>query len=61
MLTFFISGVHMLFNGERGEKWGTDRERRSRLVFIGVKLNHSELKMGFHKCLVSNKTTTVSS
>jgi G3E family GTPase len=51
----------MLFNGERGEKWGTDRERRSRLVFIGVKLNHSELKMGFHKCLVSNKTTTVSS
>lgn len=50
---FIVQGVHMLFNGERGEVWSHGAERRSRLVFIGVKLNHTELKLGFHKCLVS--------
>ena len=43
----------MLFNGERGGLWESDvAERRSRLVFIGVKLNHRTLEKGFQKCLV---------
>lgn len=48
----------MLFNGERGEKWETGAgERRSRLVFIGIKLNHTALEKGFQKCLVSEKSS----
>jgi len=57
---FIVQGVHMLFNGEKGEVWSAEGERRSRLVFIGVKLNHAELKLGFHKCLVSADKTTCS-
>lgn len=43
----------MLFNGERGDIWPNVNERRSRLVFIGVKLKHQQLEEGFQKCLVS--------
>ena len=43
----------MLFNGERSGKWENDIERRSRFVFIGVKLNKAELCQGFQNCLIS--------
>eukprot|EP00605_Chrysophyceae_sp_TOSAG23-4_P001696 GSChrysophyteH1.ASY1.ANO1.1865.1 assembled CDS len=50
---FVAHGVHMLFDGERGEKWtdapATDGSRRmTRLVFIGLNLDHAELTSSFY-------------
>lgn len=50
---FVAHGVHMLFDGERGEKWSdapaTDGSRRmTRLVFIGLNLDHAELTSSFY-------------
>jgi G3E family GTPase len=55
-----VLGVHMLFNGERSVAWEEGVERRSRLVLIGLKLNPTELKAGFQKCLVVGSGSGIS-
>ncbi|MBX9767866.1 MAG: GTP-binding protein, partial [Bdellovibrionales bacterium] len=43
---FIFHGVHMVFDGTRGEKWGVEK-RRSKMVVIGVGLLKEELEVGF--------------
>jgi len=51
---FVYQAVHMIFNGNfDDEKWGADEEKKSKLVFIGKNLNHTELKAGFEACVLS--------
>jgi G3E family GTPase len=47
---FVFQGVHMLFDGQPGRPWGSDR-RGNKLVFIGRKLDRAELEAGFRRCL----------
>jgi len=47
---FVAHGIHMVFDGERGELWGDVPRRLSRLVFIGLDLNHALLTSGFYNC-----------
>merc|ERR1712137_428487 len=47
---FVYQAVHMMFNGTFDEKWAPGEERVSKLVFIGKKLNHEELKRDFAAC-----------
>jgi len=50
---FVAHGVHMVFDGERGEPW-TEKlvaeggRRLSRLVFIGLDMDHAELTEGYY-------------
>ena len=48
---FVFQGVHMLLDGRPGRPWG-DKERRSRLVFIGKNLDRAALNEGVRSCLV---------
>jgi G3E family GTPase len=47
---YVFHGVHMIFDGQLERPWG-DAPRRNRLVFIGRKLDRSELEAGFDSCL----------
>jgi G3E family GTPase len=47
---FVFQGVHMLFDGQPGRPWGSD-PRTNKLVFIGRRLDRSELEAGFRRCL----------
>ncbi len=47
---YVFHGVHMIFDGQLERPWG-DAERRSRLVFIGRKLDRAELEAGFESCI----------
>jgi G3E family GTPase len=47
---FVFQGVHMLFDGQPGTAWGSNR-RENKLVFIGRKLDRAELEGGFRRCL----------
>jgi G3E family GTPase len=47
---FVFQGVHMLFDGQPGKPWGTER-RTNKLVFIGRKLDRAELEAGFRRCV----------
>lgn len=48
---FVFQAVHMLFDGQPDKPWG-DSPRNNLLVFIGRKLNRSELIQSFRDCLV---------
>jgi G3E family GTPase len=52
---FVVQGIHMLFNGELGPQWEDRDKRRSRLVFIGVRLPQRELRRGFEACVAKKK------
>lgn len=47
---FVAHGIHMVFDGERGDLWGNESRRLSRLVFIGLDLDHEKLTAGFYAC-----------
>ncbi len=47
---FVFQGVHMLFDGQPGKPWGTER-RTNKLVFIGRKLDRADLEAGFRRCV----------
>lgn len=47
---FVFQGVHMLFDGRPDRPWGME-QRHNSLIFIGRKLNRTELNEGFKKCL----------
>jgi hypothetical protein len=40
----------MIFDGYRGPVWDIDKERRSRLVFIGIGLDQIILEKEFLQC-----------
>jgi len=48
---FVVQGIHMIFNGELGPEWEKNETRRSKFVFIGANLNHSQLKQEFEACI----------
>lgn len=50
---FVIQGVHMVFDGQKGRPWPTEpnAQRKSVLVFIGIKLDAGQLDRNFHKCV----------
>lgn len=49
---FVAHGIHMIFEGQKGPgKWGEGVERRSKLVFIGLKLKSDDLEAQFMKCV----------
>ena len=47
---YVFHGVHMVFDGQLEQPWG-ERERTSRLVFIGRNLERQELEAGFESCV----------
>ena len=47
---YVFQGVHMLFDGREDRAWGP-APRASDLVFIGKKLDRTELTEGFRRCL----------
>ncbi len=47
-----IQGVHMMMDGHNLSPWMPGASRRSRLVFIGRKLDEQELRRGFESCMV---------
>ena len=47
---FVFQGVHMLFDGQPGRPWGSE-PRTNKLVFIGRKLDRTELESGFRRCM----------
>lgn len=51
---FVVQGIHMLFNGELGPLWPAGSARRSKLVFIGVRLPHKDLSRGFESCIIKS-------
>jgi G3E family GTPase len=48
---FVFQGVHMLFEGRPGRRWGDDEERVNRLVFIGKDLDQEKIVSGFKACI----------
>ena len=48
---FVVQGVHMLFDGCKGARWGEGVSRRSVLVIIGVNLDQFELEQGLLRCV----------
>jgi G3E family GTPase len=46
---FVAQGIHMIFNGELGDKWEPNENKVSKFVIIGINLNHGELKKQFEK------------
>jgi G3E family GTPase len=50
---FVFQGVHMLFEGRPGRRWGEDEERVNRLVFIGKDLDEDKIVSGFKACITS--------
>ncbi|GIL01522.1 MAG: cobalamin biosynthesis protein CobW [Alphaproteobacteria bacterium] len=47
---FVIQGIHMIVEGDHQRPWRDGEERRSRLVFIGRKLDRDKLESGFSAC-----------
>jgi G3E family GTPase len=47
---YVFHGVHMIFDGQLERPWGA-AARRNRLVFIGRKLDRTELEAGFESCI----------
>ena len=48
---FVVQGVHMIVEGDHQRPWKEGEPRRSRLVFIGRKLDEGVLKAGFERCV----------
>lgn len=46
-----LQAVNMMLEGQYGAPWGSEK-RRSRLVFIGRKLDRTDLRKGFENCRV---------
>jgi G3E family GTPase len=46
-----FQAVHMILEGELQRPWRNDEPRRSRMVFIGRKLDAAELRAGFEACI----------
>jgi len=51
---FAFQAVHMMADGNFVGPWRPDEPRRSRLVFIGRKLNRPQLRRGFEACQVDS-------
>ncbi|MEN0088546.1 MAG: GTP-binding protein, partial [Pseudomonadota bacterium] len=47
---YVLQGVHMIVEGDHERDWKQDEERRSRLVFIGRKLDREKIQAGFDAC-----------
>jgi G3E family GTPase len=47
---FVVQGVHMIMDANNIGAWKAGEARRSRLVFIGRKLDENELRQGFTAC-----------
>ncbi|MEM1365953.1 MAG: GTP-binding protein [Pseudomonadota bacterium] len=47
---YVLQGVHMIVEGDHERDWKADEERRSRLVFIGRKLDREKIQAGFDAC-----------
>ncbi|QRG06171.1 GTP-binding protein [Xanthobacter dioxanivorans] len=48
---FVFQGVHMILDGDHQHPWKDDEARRSRIVFIGRKLDAKALEEGFLSCI----------
>lgn len=48
---FVLQGVHMIMEGQPTGAWPAHDSRHSRLVFIGRKLDETELKTGLASCV----------
>ena len=44
---FVAHAIHMIFDGERGQRWAVGERRVSRMVFIGLGLKKSDFEDGF--------------
>jgi G3E family GTPase len=51
---FAFQAVHMLAEGDFIGPWRAGEPRRSKLVFIGRKLNRPELRRGFEGCVADD-------
>jgi G3E family GTPase len=47
---YVFHGVHMMFDGRLERSWGQG-PRQNSLVFIGRKLDRTELEAGFESCI----------
>ncbi|HEV2369882.1 MAG TPA: GTP-binding protein, partial [Acidimicrobiales bacterium] len=52
---YLFQGVHMQLDFQPGSAWAADEERRSRLVFIGRRLDRRQLQSSLSDCLVSGE------
>jgi len=48
---FVLQGVHMIMEGQPSQPWPANDTRKSRLVFIGRKLDEKALQDGFASCV----------
>ena len=46
-----FQGVHQLMGSDLGPEWGSDEQRESRMVFIGIDLPRDILEQGLGQCL----------
>lgn len=49
---YVFQGVHMLIDADWGEAWKAGEKRKSKIVFIGRKLDRATLEKGFAACLM---------
>ncbi len=49
---YVVQGIHMLIEGDHQRLWREGEERKSRIVFIGRKLDAEKLSSGFAACAV---------
>ena len=52
---FVYQAVHMVFNGDFGEKFEEGEKRQCKLVFIGKDLDKEALEQGFRACVMSEE------
>jgi G3E family GTPase len=53
-----FQAVHMMLEGDFQRPWAEGERRRSRLVFIGRKLNREALQAGFDACAANPQSVT---
>lgn len=56
---FVAQGVHMVFDGRRGQLWG-NAVRKSRLVLIGEALKKKQLEIDFLSCCIDENDFIIS-
>jgi len=49
---FVAHGIHMIFDGKKGNTWPVDGDRISRFVIIGKSLDQEKLRQDFMNCQV---------
>jgi len=55
---FIAHGVHMIFDGYKGEDWNNtshSSRRFSRLIIIGLNLDKEKLELLFSNCIYHDK------